>query len=98
MKVNFGYKFKSLKGDELPVSDGNPEHLGEAAANALTTPNPAEKDFSAKAKKYHLAMKVIGGGEVDVTPEEVLMIKAAMGDFYIPLVCGQAEPVLNGSA
>jgi hypothetical protein len=97
MKVNFSYKFKSLKGDELPVTDGNPEHLGEAAANALLANDPADRDFKAKAVKYHLAMKLYGGGEIEVKPEEVVMIKAAMGSYYLPLVCGQAEAILDGS-
>lgn len=96
MKVNFGIRFKSIKGDDLPIGDGNPQHLGEAAANALLAPDPTDRDFGVKATKYRLAMRVAAGGEVDVTPEEATMIKLAMGAIYVPLVCGQAESALNG--
>lgn len=96
MKVFFGMKFKALNGMEMPVTDGNPRHLGEAAANALMAPDPKDNDFSVKAKKYRLALRVYDGGVVDVSPEELVLMQTAMAALYIPLVCGQADDAFNG--
>ncbi len=95
MKVDFGTKFFDLKGEQL-VGPGVPEHLGEAAANALVYPSPNDHDFAGKAKKFELAMRVVSGGVVEVSVEEAVTIKSALGILYSGLICGPAERALNG--
>ncbi len=96
MKVYFQAPFFDLNNKKIEEANA-PAHLGEAAANALIYPGDGDKDFASKAKKFDLAMRVVQGGTVEVTPEECVMIKQSMGLLYGALICGQAERVLNGS-
>lgn len=71
-----------------PVKDGEKDlTVGAAAAAALLSSN--EGDGTKKAERYRLAIKTSAGGEVALTPEELVTIKACVGAFYLPLVVGQ---------
>lgn len=49
-----------------------------------------------KFKHYQLAERIIAGGQVDLTPEEVVLVKERVGLGYGADVVGPAYKLLNG--
>jgi hypothetical protein len=49
-----------------------------------------------KFKRWQLAQRVSAGGEVEVTPEEITLIKELAGDVYSAIVIGPLYIFLNG--
>jgi len=101
MKVQFGAVLKSITGEPLfeMAEDGKKEDvtLKRAVINALMAILPDEKNIGGeeKLKRYLLAQK-IQGGNLEVTPEEVTMIKQLVGKVYGTAVVGPAFKLLNG--
>ncbi|MGL5735494.1 MAG: hypothetical protein ACRCYS_11560 [Beijerinckiaceae bacterium] len=65
--------------------------VGDAAATAVITGKPgmtAAEHF----ERYDLAQRLVAGGEVDVSAEEVVLIKGAALEQYAPIV---AVPILR---
>lgn len=80
-------------------ADGNEVqlNLGGVAVSALLVVNPAEQNVSGeeKFKRYKLAERLTGGGVVDVTVEELALIKKLIGSMYQPIVVGAAFELLE---
>jgi len=98
MVIDFGKVFVNFEGQGLIDHDGEGKvvsmTLGRTAANALLVPN--DKDNGAdKIRKYDLALRVYGGGEVDLATEEVTAIRDAILKSYGPMICGQAAKMLS---
>lgn len=109
MKVNINYKFKQINGQ--PLSDGSFEDGGKPKAltlqsimvQSLLAHNEREEKIDAndKYKRYSLAMKInaIEAGENDhmmeMTAEDVTLLKSLIGKLWSPLVVGQAFEVLE---
>ncbi len=100
MKINLDQVFTDLNGEVVKQKINGKEvpfALAHAAANALLTENP-EKKLSGmdKVRNYDLAVRVYKGGNVDLTPEEIVLIKSVISDCYAPLITGQAYKMLEG--
>lgn len=70
------------------------------ATNALLSV-PQEQDMPTQVKynRYKLAQRIAGAeGEVELSAEEVSMLKDLIGKAYAPLVVGQAFDLLEGKA
>ena len=64
--------------------------LRECAIEALLAIYPEEKLIGVEsAKRYDLYKKIDVSGDVDLTSEEITLIKTLVGKCYPPLVVGQ---------
>jgi len=93
---NFDNEIKNIDGSTL-LQDANPVVMKSLLVAALMGSNPSEKDVSGdeKFKRYELAQKVNAGGNIDLTPEEIVLLKKLVGVSYTPLVVGQVYKILN---
>lgn len=80
---------KPVGEDGAPLTNGGkPMTVGACIVNALM--GDASGDGVAKANRYKLAVKLVSGGEVDLSPEDLVKIKESIGSSqYLPLVVGQ---------
>lgn len=96
MKVNFGAVLEDFEGKKI-VDNERPVTLGAISINSLFA--MAKDDNTSgeeKLKRYDLGMRLKKGGVVDVTAEEVTLLKNLIGKFYSVLVVGQAYKILEG--
>jgi hypothetical protein len=100
MKVDFSAILLNLKDEPLmqPAAkegeDAPPATLAWIASEALLRATE-EKDGQKKYKLYALAMKVGGGGEVELKTEDIALIKQKIGEQFAPLVVGRAFDLLE---
>jgi len=108
MELNLNYVFKALDGTEirgLPKEDeegrvieGEIFTLKVACANALLGVFQGEENLSGaeKAKRYHLAMRIhASDGKVDLSVDELKLLKDLMGKNPSSLIVGQAFDILD---
>jgi hypothetical protein len=98
MKFNFSKAILDLKG--RPIKDGDAElTLGAVAAQALTTTTPSGRQavFGESVKRFKLAMRLIDGGEAEVSDDEVAAIKEAVGQAVAPLIVGRVSEILDAA-
>lgn len=108
MKINFSSKITTIKGlpmKEAVVEDGEKIEkeieLKDICINALLTdvPKPQNAPIESgreKFKKYNLAKKVGDGGEIEISSEEITLLKEQIGNLYPPMVVGSAYEILEG--
>lgn len=80
---------------------GEPMTLGGAVAHALTTPTPGENGMAIgeSSKRLSLALKLIDGGMVEITPEERDLMKERVSKVYLgALVPGRIAELLETDA
>jgi hypothetical protein len=100
MRIDFSQRLKSIDGSEL-TENGKPLTLGVIAVNALLEVVPKNEDPTAdvKVQRWKIAQRVAGAdGDVDITVEEIVLVKRLIGVAYGPLVVGQAFEMLERSA
>lgn len=110
MKINLNYKFKALNGvfitqkvdigkkdeDGKPIMKDEPLTLGKACAVALLGNFPGELSGDEKVKRYSLAMDIHKAkNSIDLTVEDVSLIKELIAKVYSVLVTGQAWQILD---
>jgi len=96
MKINFSKVMLDL--EQKPLKEGDRDlTLGPICSNALLMPFPDETDLEGteKVKRFRLAEKLYQGGEVDVSPEEIVLIKKLASKAYAPLLVGRIYEVLD---
>lgn len=49
-----------------------------------------------KMQRYDLYKKLLNGGDVELTTEELSLIKQAVGKIYSPLAVGQIYEIIEG--
>jgi len=102
MKIDFSTEMKTIEGKPLPKADSQGKvegvvKLKDVCVRSLLAvyanePNlPVEK----KVGRFTLAQKVVNEGEIDLTPEEVVMIKHVVGKNYGALIVGQTYALLK---
>ncbi len=70
--------------------------LGVVCTNALLAPDPAEKSLDEKIKKFHLHLRMFEKEEVEVTADEIVLIKKCVNVAYLqPLIVGQVSDLLE---
>lgn len=104
MKIKLNRKLVDLDGKELPTSeDGGktviPLTLGVVCVEALLRPvaqgEPAES-AAQKLDVYELALKMHKKEEVELTPEQVVLVRAKLNVAWpAPLVSAQASKMLD---
>ncbi len=100
MKRDFQQPIVNLEGKPLKDEDGKPVTLCSVALNALLASIPNDiVTGEAKAKRYALALKINDHpGDVNVTAEELTLLKEQIGKIYAPLVVGRAYDLLEEKA
>lgn len=108
MNIDFSAKLLDLEGkpiiDVVAGADGAPmpveATLGRAAVNALLAVTEEDRALtgSDKAGRFALALKLQGAGEVDVSVDEVALIKRLTGQIFGPLVVGRCWALLDPKA
>lgn len=99
-KINFGTALVDLEGKVMrdPDDSGKPGAgpvvtVGRAAAAALIVLKDASG--AEQARSYMLAMKIVGGEEVELTAAEVKKIEDAVAKSYPPLISGQVWKIVD---
>jgi len=99
MKIKTDVVLKNLDGQVMKDNDGKGNAvdatLKMAIVNAVLAPVQNEKGTD-KIKKYELAMKVHKNKEVDLTAEDISLIKERVGELFPPLIVGQVYNLLEG--
>lgn len=68
-----------------------------AIVNAVLAPVQKESGIE-KVKKFNLAQRIYKDDEVELTAEEVSLIKACVGENFAPIVVGQIWNLLEGKS
>jgi len=99
VKIDFGQKIKNIDGT-IAKEGGKEEDkdmtLGFICANALLANIPNENPSGLdKFKRWELAKKVIGNETVEVTAEDISMMKELVGKAFGVIVVGQTYQMLE---
>ena len=105
MKINFDSPIVNLNGetmkslvDKKKVDSVLNNICTDALLTSVPTPQNAPVETGRdKFKKFNLAKKIHNGGEVELTAEEVSLIKDQVGLCYNSLMVGLAWDLLEGS-
>ena len=86
--------------NDKPIMELVEVTLNRLAANALLFPRKDESTGKPEvgdivAKKYTLAVKCYTAEEINLTPEEVVLIKECIALSYPPIVVGQSWAILD---
>lgn len=98
MKIDFSAILLDLNGAAVNKSasaDDGPATLAFVSCEALLAPEQSQSSED-KVRQFALAIRIVNGGEQEVTPEEATLIKACVGRVYPPLIVGRAYELLNG--
>lgn len=66
-----------------------------AAIDALMASDANEKDGVTKMKAFRLALSVSCGNEVELTAEDVVLLKRKIAESWAPLVCGRLYELMG---
>lgn len=93
---DFKKSLTGFDGKELTDSD-KPITLGIICVNALRGTFKGEEDLSGveKEKRYRLARKIYDQGEVEVSAEEITLLKTLIGKGYPVDIVGPAYELLE---
>lgn len=95
MKKNLDKKITTLKGEDVPVN-GEPSTVRQVVVDSLLAQMPNENPAAnEKVDRYKLAVRLNDGGEQELSPEEIVLIKKLVGKNYGPLVVGQVFALLD---
>lgn len=100
MKIDFSKPILDLAGmpvKQTEAADSPDATLATVATGALMATFPDERELSGtdKAARFHLAMKLTNGGDVDLKVEDVALLKNLIGKAFGPLVVGRAYDLLD---
>ena len=99
MKVDVDKMIEGLDGNGIPKDEkGEPTLLKDVCVAALVSELPSDRekaDGAEKFKRYILAGKINKGGVVELTADEVTMLKDRIGKGYGALVVGPAWTLLE---
>lgn len=97
MKINFNEALTNLDGSEIKGVDGKVFTLRIAACNALSAVFDDEPQLSGeeKARRGLTAMRVYSNPDVDLSVEDIAIIKKLIGKAYAPLIVAKAWGILE---
>lgn len=90
MIKNFDQPLKDIEGNDL-LDNNKPVSMKKVILDAILAVSQDESnlDGETKAKRYKLAQKIVVGGDIDLSIDELKEIKERVGKFGVPLVVGQ---------
>jgi hypothetical protein len=99
MLINTNTVITNLVGEPMKDMDANGEAtdatLKSTIVNALLSPVQKEQGTE-KVKKYELAKRIYEADEIELTAEEITLIKSRVGDTFVPIVVGRVFEMLEG--
>lgn len=98
MLVKVNVLLKTLAGETMKDNvDGQAVDatVKTAIVNAVLAPVQKESGID-KVKKFNLAQRVYKEDEVELTAEEISLIKTCIGENFAPIVVGQVWNLLEG--
>lgn len=98
MQVNLDKVLVDFEGDPIKTETGEPWTLKKIVVSALSAPLESDKNLSPDTviKRWKLAMRLHGGGEQELSPEEATEIRDRMAKLYAIVLSGQACEMLKG--
>lgn len=100
MLVKVTETLKTFDGKTMKDGDGQGNMIDAtlklAVVNALLAPIKGQESGVEKVKKYELARKVYQNDEVELSAEDISLIKSRIGDMFPALVVGQCFEMLEG--
>lgn len=109
MKIDFTRKLTTIEGQELTyavsacANCGRPREeklrtMRNACVDALTSvmAHDQGETGTSKLERYQLALRIHNEDVVDLTAEEIVIIKTRVGMAFGPMVVGQVWPMLEG--
>jgi hypothetical protein len=96
MRIDTRTKVKGYSGEEL-VENGKPVSYLEIFDTALNTNTREELPTAEdKSKRYQLSLKLYKNHDVDLTLDEMVLLKDRVNKIYTsPLVCGQVTELFE---
>ena len=100
MKVNFNVKLLGLDNKPIKNEEDKDVLLKDTCSIALitvrTNGQDQDEDQAKKLSKFNLALKINNAkGEIDITPEEAVMIKESVSKFSGILALGRVNELLK---
>ena len=97
MIKNFDASINGLNGQPIKDENGDSIILKSLTINALEGNFEDERNLlgEEKDKRGLLADKIFAGGEIDVTPEEIVLIKQLIGKAFPTLLVTRAYQLLD---
>ena len=95
MKVKVKTVLEDIKGAALMGPDGKPLVIGEVLQAALLQDNE-KGDVKDAVRRFNLARDIETNDEVELSAEDVVMLKKSLSNLYKPLVAGQVCLLLEG--
>lgn len=104
MKRNLNQPINDMNG--IPITEPHAEGartvtVKKIAVDALLANYEDERNLSGedKVKRFRLAQKIhVAEDEIEITAEEISLIKRLVGKGYAPLAVGQVFDLLEGAA
>lgn len=98
MIIKIDKKILGINDEEVPNGNGDFITLRQLAKVALASSYVDESDLSGedKFKRYLLFVKIKDSNEVDLSTEEIVLIKSLIAKANSPLFTGQAWLMLEG--
>jgi hypothetical protein len=99
MFVDVSKELKTISGDVMKDTDSKGNAISAtvkmAIVNAILSPDQKDKGVD-KVRKYELAKRVHTAlTKIDLSPEEIVLIKDTVGELYAPIVVGQIFDLLK---
>ena len=95
MKKDTDREITNIDGSTLIEGD-KPVRMKNVLVAALLAPGAESSTGEEKARRYKLALAASSGGEIDYSPEDLVLIKRVVGAVYGPLVVGQVYEWADG--
>lgn len=96
MKIDFTTQFQSLDGNPLVNQDSNPILLSLICVNSLLAPSDKPQSGEQKLKIWQLSKRISQATEpLEITPEELVLIRDEVARSQPPLLSGQAWELLS---
>ena len=98
MKVDFNAEIKTLDGEGIRDDKGTLVTLKSICVQALIAAFQDEQDLAGveKLKRYELAREINHGGEIQMSAENVVLLKKLIAKGFNVLVVGQTYGMLEG--
>ena len=95
MKIKINQKLVGVNGKDIQTPESNAMTLKDVCIGSLLTPVQEDKEKE-KFDKYTIYKKInTSKSEVDLTIEELAIVKKAIGKFQPPLILGQCWELIE---
>jgi len=98
MKINFEKEIQTIEGGPIIWREKDKTFLKQVAVDVLQLTFQDETSLSGeeKAKRWLLATRIYANSDVDLTIDEVSLIKKLIGKAFGPIIVGPAFEILEG--